>query len=214
MFVLFVCLQTFHTPSFGDEEFSVPQGYGLNPHQGHYSAHVHDPGSSNHQFTQPLSHPPITSHLTNGQQQNNHHIDAWGVPKFPPQNFDIPDISVQNNSSFQNNLHFYHKPPGGPVCNNVTTASQFVPSSQAQLMTIGQLPTNSKLGLKVTSPRNSMDNRQTSPTGSNNTSPGRESSEESSDDSLPLAQVGRPTLNTGGNLVSIKIMFDWSARCC
>ena len=151
--------------------------------------------------------------MTNGQP---HQIDSWG-PKFPPQNFDIPDINVISNSNFSEHLtnNFYSKPPGGALYNN--TANQQLVNSQAHQTNVSQSQAPSQvrlnqsqpttqLGLRVTSPQNNnhnMDNRQTSPSGSNNTSPGRESSEESSDDSLPLSQVGR-NLHPGTNLVSIR----------
>ena len=127
-------------------------------------------------------------------------------PMFPPQTIDIPDITSDPFGQQQSPYNPYH-------LNSYSTPYQpssyaqnpiFNPSLQQQQMMIqngvpGHVMTSHMGGqgghmsgvpgdLTTIRPLQGLGRAQSSPVGSNTTSPGRESSEES-DDSLPLAQV-------------------------
>ncbi|XP_064640647.1 TOX high mobility group box family member 3-like isoform X3 [Lineus longissimus] len=78
--------ETFHTPSFGDEDFDIPPLGVPQESSGGYE-------------TQPLSHPPVTQHGACEIIQNqftHHQHQQFVAPKFPPQHIDIPDILSTN----------------------------------------------------------------------------------------------------------------------
>ena len=141
------------------------------------------PPTNNPNYTQPISHIP----QGNSQEFPPGQIHAGINPKFPPQTFDIPDINITGSSdgstynnvkpAVHNNYHYNNYPANGV---RRTPYSNFYPPHPA-LTTISP-DIRAQLGFKhpMAAPGGSP--------GSNHTSPGRESSEDS-DDSLPLAQV-------------------------
>ncbi len=143
--------------------------------------------------TQPLSHLP---HHSPGAPPD---LEISVLPKFPPQNFDIPDIETSNSIG------------GGSQTNIVTTTTVYttpnlLPNSYPSLLpqhpiqnqapppphlfTPPSHPVSHFSGHNMVNPRGSQ--QKLSPPGSNTTSPSRDSCEDSSsDDSLPLAQVSK-----------------------
>ena len=204
-----VSLQTFHTPNFGDEEFEIPslnlpQLSGINyPHPGGhpYQQPSSLPGPGQVQQLHPAQNfpPPYTCAVSSGYTQG--YRDAPVLPKFPPQSFDgIPDISQQQNgietstSLYQQN----HLQQQQPVISAVTSTQIFhsvAPGSGLHLNACnGVNPTMAEEMLTPTS----VDKSQLKFTYSTRaglrgkkvaSSPGARESEDSSDDSLPLAQV-------------------------
>ena len=240
----FCVFQTFHTPSFGDEEFNIqPISLSVSDpvsqaHNTLYSSQLlsHHLPDGNINGTQPLSHHPGTTvaggysqsqtlpqhggipQPHNQQSQHNHNVNFL-TPKFPPQNIDIPDISASNynnipnsqpqqiyafspastNNGYQQHQGGFQHPQNSIVRSlSATTALTREPT----LSTVSQQQLGSDLGRQVAanqSGKATMDGRQVSPPGSTNTSPGRESSEDS-DDSLPLAQVRHIQVRNISNL--------------
>lgn len=205
-------MQTFHTPSFGDEDFDLaPMGMGIqqvseNVAQSvpentfsssgqalsHTGGNLMDLDSMN--LTQPLSHPPNMAQQNCPSTNQNipparHMTDAIMVPKFPPPNFEVPDISLSNsvmstasNSTMLSSVSMAtsnsYSLGGAP-----TTMSTMGMMGQQPLMTISQSQISSQLGFQSVV-------KQGSPAGSNSTHTSSPSqSSEDSDDSLPLAQV-------------------------
>lgn len=182
----FFSFQTFHTPSFDDDFDITPLNslpvsnsvsHALPQVQTSYSQH---------------SYPQFVSHQYHPYSQH-HHTPVTSVaplsttPIFPPQNFDIPDISLTNNFD--------------PLVNSLTSMammtssidngnpnSSFVQSSMA--VTAPTMANNAAISVIKMDDKYMEPNQQTSPSHSSNSiSPPRESSEDSSDDCLPLAQV-------------------------
>ncbi|OWF50881.1 hypothetical protein KP79_PYT13841 [Mizuhopecten yessoensis] len=162
--------ETFHTPSFGDEDFDI-NTLTLPPQVSDSISHSenHQPGYTSQTV---LSHPPIGNMDLSEMSRN-----AMGdqiVPKFPPQNFDVPDISITNSlqsTSTSNGTY-----------SSVSLNTNLVTSEP--LRTISHADVQKQLGF------HSVSNKGSQPTGGlNSVSPNRESSSSDSDDSLPLAQV-------------------------
>ena len=207
----YVLFQTFHTPSFGDENFDIPlnmptvsqpcysqpQTYVNRPPQNaHQFAHPQQPVSlTNFHFTQPSSQNLHSTGHAFGLQNNGqphrlkHENEAFPEPQFPPQNFEIPDIQVSNSV-----LYPSEKLGGVPLEIQQHTHTFQKPLPQNILQTLGGfVPPSTQAqvkgqGGKVASPPGS---------GSTNTSPSRDSVSEdsSSEDSLPLAQVRHSSNN-------------------
>lgn len=167
----------FHTPSFGDDEFDVSAitiPYTNNTMSVSQSAPTMQPlPDIDFSLTQPLSHamPATTNCSTVTNNERN-----FVVPKFPPQNFYVPDINVTNSIT---------QPEGHPMMTNVAMATHsnngvHHDRLQTPLTTICQSQISSQLGFQTGM-------KQGSPAVSNST--GSPRSSEDSDDCLPLAQV-------------------------
>ncbi|XP_041377089.1 thymocyte selection-associated high mobility group box protein TOX-like isoform X2 [Gigantopelta aegis] len=175
---------TFHTPSFGDEEFDLlPIGR---------------PPNNNSLPPQTVSQTPYTQQTMNNLDHNQPMTVASNMetrcssttlsgppslaPIFPPQNFDVPDISVTNSvmPSASNSDNLFSRM--GSMFPGINSQPFTEPAEP--LSTISRSQMTSQLGFQ------SSVVQQSSPAGSNSTtSPTRESTSEDSDDSLPLAQL-------------------------
>ncbi|XP_046544132.1 TOX high mobility group box family member 3-like isoform X1 [Haliotis rubra] len=184
-------VSTFHTPSFGDEDFDLP----VLP-----LASDQDSGNAGNTSQAPFSH-QMLSNLDLGlnpaltvaptmqtadcapltSMRGPHPI----APKFPPQNFDVPDINVTNSvmasATNADNIFASIAASTGTLFHDVIPDRSPISSHQS-LSTISQTQMATHLGFQTAV-------QGASPPGSNSTSsPSRESSEDS-DDSLPLAQL-------------------------
>lgn len=142
--------QSFHTPCFGDEDFditslSLPSGTVDN------LSHIQPTITDSHIDPATLhSHHRLNYNNSIMSSPNNNSNGSNMAPQFPPENMEMPDISMSNSLIAANGMIM--APPVQDGC--VTTSSFYS--------------------------KNALNNKN---------SPRRESSEESSDDSLPLAQV-------------------------
>jgi hypothetical protein len=179
----FFLFQTFHTPSFDDDfditSLNLPPVSNLQTpiqttfHQQSYSDFV----ISNYNVYPQQQPNPVSS--------VNPLNTATLTPTFPPLNFDIPDISVTNNLD-------------GCVSSLTSMAmmtssidNQNSPYPSASMAIAAPTMTNNAEISIIKMEDNFTDPKQEiSPSHSTNSvSPPRESSEDSSDDCLPLAQV-------------------------
>ncbi|XP_064610550.1 TOX high mobility group box family member 4-B-like isoform X1 [Liolophura sinensis] len=207
----FLSSETFHTPSFGDEDFDLaPMGMGIQQVSENVAQSMQENTFPSGQalsrtggnlmdldtmnLTQPLSHPPNMARQNCSPTTQNipparHMTDAIMVPKFPPPNFEVPDISLSNsvmstasNSTMLSSVSMAtsnsYSLGGAP-----TTLSTMGMMGQQPLMTISQSQISSQLGFQSVV-------KQGSPAGSHSTHTSSPSqSSEDSDDSLPLAQL-------------------------
>lgn len=165
----FLPSETFHTPSFGDDDFDI-NSLTLPPQ-------VSESNTDNLQsgYTSPsvLVHAPTGNMDLSAMSRNS--MGGHVAPKFPPQNFDVPDISITNS------LHSTSTSVG--TYSSVSLGTNLVTSEP--LRTISHADVQSQLGF------HSVANK-VSPTSNissiSSVSPNRESSSDS-DDSLPLAQL-------------------------
>ncbi|XP_051946956.1 TOX high mobility group box family member 3-like [Xyrauchen texanus] len=135
---------TFHTPSFGDEEFEIP----------------------------PITPPPETESGMGLQEVNSPYPGLPGhpnsqrgsfTPQFPPQSLELPSITISRNMMEQEGINIGH--PGGVDQNhlrqyppNPTMVMRSIISmhnpngimSQNQLTTINKSQINTQLGLNMT----------------------------------------------------------------
>ncbi|KAK7115115.1 TOX high mobility group box family member 3-like [Littorina saxatilis] len=220
-------MSQFHVPSFGDDDFqltsyamtSEPEpGKPLIPQQQQQQQPATQQQNTaqhqqEHMYSQLVHHQPMAAMQLNLSQPMAMGVASLGAglvsdvtgltPKFPPQDLDVPDISLSNSvTSAEGSGLFQMGPAGvsmpmtsqarsGVLYGNMATSQmpppQSLPMQQIQqqqqrpLMTISHSQVAGQLGFQ--SMRNTV-----SPAGSHNSSPGRESSEDS-DDSLPLAQL-------------------------
>lgn len=155
------------------------------------------------------------------------------APKFPPQNFDVPDISLLNSVTssganiFQSLSSVLNTTPShvsqaasGVYMGDMLTSSapstmhmtvvQTSSSQQQQQQQVGQLSTISQSQMAQHLNFQTALAMSTSPASSHSSSPGRETSEDS-DDCLPLAQVR----DGGGGRVrkTVKVYFKLSLFC-
>lgn len=182
----YITNETFHTPSFDDDFDITPLNslpvsnsvsHALPQVQTSYSQH---------------SYPQFVSHQYHPYSQH-HHTPVTSVaplsttPIFPPQNFDIPDISLTNNfDPLVNSLTSMAMMTSS--IDNGNANSSFVQSSMA--VTAPTMANNAAISVIKMDDKYMEPNQQTSPSHSSNSiSPPRESSEDSSDDCLPLAQL-------------------------
>lgn len=168
----YLASETFHTPSFGDEDFDI-NTLTLPPQVSDSISHSENLQSG---FTSQavLSHPP-TGNMDLSEMSRNSMGDQI-VPKFPPQNFDVPDISITNS------LH-------PPAVTSMGTYSSV--SLDTNLVTSEPLQTISHSDVQKHLGFHSVASGKGSPPAGSITSlsPNRESSSSDSDDSLPLAQL-------------------------
>lgn len=129
-------------------------------------------------LTQPLSHPSELSTSCSSLSTVGH----VGNPKFPPQNFDVPDISITNSLiASSNSILWSNASTGTNTYALHSSAPNHMMSQYRPLTTISHTDVSAQLGFQSSV-------KQGSPSSVSTSSPSRESSEDS-DDSLPLAQV-------------------------
>ncbi|KAJ8303368.1 hypothetical protein KUTeg_019764 [Tegillarca granosa] len=175
--------ETFHTPGFGEDDFDISV---LNfPAVSNNITH-HTDTTQHFSQQQTLTHPLLGSmNIVYGQNSpttvscvplNTMETDV--APKFPPQNFDVPDISITNSlnstsDSVSCSVPSLYTMNGGHM-DSMTSSNR--------LTTISHSEVSEQLGFQSATKINSPDSSNST------TSPSRESSEDS-DDSLPLAQL-------------------------
>ncbi|XP_062621491.1 TOX high mobility group box family member 4-B-like isoform X2 [Saccostrea cucullata] len=179
--------ETFHTPSF-DDDFDITS-LNLPPVSDSVSHVQPHPQTS---FPTPQYSDFLPAQYNVYSQQNTTPVSSVNplntaafTPIFPPQNFDIPDISFTNNL----NPSVSSLTSMAMMTSSIDNGNQNFP--QASMASSVPTMTNNAQISVIKMDNNFLEpNRETSPSQSTNSvSPQRESSEDSSDDCLPLAQL-------------------------
>ncbi|XP_078337426.1 TOX high mobility group box family member 4-like isoform X2 [Crassostrea virginica] len=185
----YITSETFHTPSF-DDDFDITtlnlppvSNSASSPQQQVQASYPQQPY---HQFLTPQYNPYPQHHHTPVTSVAPPHTTAAFTPIFPPQNFDIPDISFTN--SFDSSVNSLTSMAMMTSSIDNGSGANFVQSSSS--ITAPTMTNNAAISVIKMDDKFLEPSQQTSPSHSNNSiSPTRESSEDSSDDCLPLAQL-------------------------
>ncbi|XP_048762477.2 thymocyte selection-associated high mobility group box protein TOX-like isoform X2 [Ostrea edulis] len=179
----FLNSETFHTPSFDDDfditSLNLPPVSNLQtPIQTSYPQQSYSNFVSTHYNVYPQQQPNPVSSV-------NPVNTATLTPTFPPLNFDIPDISLTNN--FDGSVSSLTSM--AMMTSSINNQNSLYPPSSMSV-TVPTMTNNAEISI-IKMEDNFMEPKQeTSPSHSTNSvSPPRESSEDSSDDCLPLAQL-------------------------
>ncbi|XP_061197188.1 TOX high mobility group box family member 4-like isoform X2 [Saccostrea echinata] len=181
--------ETFHTPSF-DDDFDItslnlpPVTDSVSHPQPHPQTSFPAPQYSD--FL-PVQYNVYSQQSTTPVSSVSPLNTAAFTPIFPPQNFDIPDISFTNNL----NPSVSSLTSMAMMTSSIDNGNQNSPFSQTTMASTVPTMTNNAQISVIKMDNNFLEpNRETSPSQSTNSvSPQRESSEDSSDDCLPLAQL-------------------------
>ena len=203
-------MQTFYAPSFGDDEFEIaPLALPpLSPQQD-FPTLTQPNASFPYSYPSQYAAPPVTvsahhlllHHIVSPVSQpsvdlqchvgvNNPFVSSAILPKFPPQNFDIPniDLSMSDNMDRNDGAECEKYPPKvAPLVLRLphgVMAQRQMPAAVADFRQLQAGADQLEAAL----------NQGISPPGSNSTSPSRVGSSEefSSDDSVPLSTVRLP----------------------
>lgn len=186
--------QTFHTPSFGDEEFDIPQfNHHLTSHtmdQNQYQMNQHlDPTHQQQQQQQP---PPQYVHQAPQWHDMHSNAGGYGMHQQPPQNT-MPTYLQMGNPGVQQNNHYHPQQQQQPP-----TVQQQQQHMSPQGNSNQTAPTYHTIGQSPHSQHNNMGQvQQSQPPQTNNPQIHQQSNvivengigSEDSDDAIPVSPI-------------------------
>ncbi|XP_076353067.1 TOX high mobility group box family member 3-like isoform X2 [Tachypleus tridentatus] len=199
--------QTFHTPSFGDEEFSIPtlsmpssDGNG-NTGDIFESQALSHPQTQSQEMTIVMASSPSTTIAPQGivesptVQYPGHNMEEMYLPQMreiqPGGGIEMQNIQMLNQSYANHPNNFDQMQTMPPPQVPLSTQPSVIHGHTSLLTTISQTQLMTQLGMKAPlgMARQQGPGSMGSSPGSNHTSPGQETSEDS-DDNIPLLMSG------------------------